>query len=543
MNLSDVKTHKFKLLYVDDEKQNLVAFKHTFKNDYEVFTALNTREAYEIVKTNEIQLIVSDQRMPDETGVEFLARIRKEYPDTIRTILTGYTDMDAVVNAINQSGIYYFFQKPWDEAKLKLVFKNALEAVVLGRENSMLVNDLTIALDELRKKTNELEEQNDYRQELIEKLERANQVKSEFLSVMSHELRTPLNPIIGYSDLLLDEPEPSRSREIISMIHRCGKDLLQLIDGILQFMSVDQTSVENTKEPFSMRLFLKDLQLIAESFSSKKGKSIAVKTRMFVDGEETDERPDLYGEHVIIRQILHNLVSNACKFTDKGEIVIEANLTGAPKARRLKMSVSDTGIGIDSKNFNSIFETFSQVDQSLNRKFEGLGLGLALCRRQARMLNGTLTVASELGNGSVFTLELPIRTKFGVASEVKEELPSFNLKTLVVDDNEQNAFVLDSMLKVLSCDSTTASSGADALVAIKSKTFDVIFIDLLMPKMNGVELAQLIGAMDLNPAPRLFAVTADLTAASKENALAAGVEYVMYKPIHFEKLAKFLEDL
>lgn len=541
MTLSVVKTHKFNLLYIDDEKHNLTAFRHAFSDEYEVFTALSASEAYKIVKANDIQLIVSDQRMPEETGVEFLTRIRREYPNTIRTILTGYSDMDAVVDAINKSAIYYFFEKPWDEEKLKLVFRNALEALVLSSENSLLIRDLTIALEELRRKSSELEEQSEQRLELIEKLERANKVKGEFLSVISHELRTPLNPIIGYSDLLMQEPDASRTKEIVAVIHDCSMNLLELIDGILQFMSADQTTAEGAKESFSMKLFLREIHMLAESLVAEK-EGIVVKTHMLVDGVITADRPDLHGEHVVIRQILHNLVSNACKFTEKGEISISAELSGTSKNHRLKITVTDTGIGIDESNFESIFETFTQVDQSLNRKFDGIGLGLALSRRQARTLGGMLSVSSEIGKGSVFVFELPIRKKSDVESEVIKDLPEFSLKVLVVDNNEKSSFVLDTMLKVLSCDSTSVRNGSDAIAAIESSKYDIVFIDLYLPRMNGVRLTDLIGDMELNYSPRLIAVTADLTVESRKHALAEEIDRVLYKPVHFDKLTEFLTE-
>lgn len=531
---------KHSLLYIDDEKRNLSAFRNVFGDEFEVYVAESAREAFPLIEKHNIQLIVADQRMPEETGVQFLARVRMEYPFTVRTILTGYSDIEAVIEAINSSHIYYYFRKPWKEEELKLVLKNAIETLELSKANFNLTRDLSEALAELRRKADELEEQVSYRQDLVEKLERANRIKGEFLSVISHELRTPLNPIIGYSDLLMREHREEPTNSFLSVINRCGNDLLQLINGILEFLEVDRTSLTHAKERIDLSSLLSDLALVARSLLPK-DRAIEIGTSVSVDGEPRREAPFLTGELLTIRQILHNLVSNACKFTDAGSVRIEADLITTSQPPRLRINVKDTGIGVDPKFHESIFEAFTQVDQSLSRRFDGLGLGLALCRRQATLLNGRLSVESSLGLGSVFTLDLPIALDKGAAVPVVEKpLPKLALKALVVDDNLQNCQVLDSMLRKLSCSARIATSAASALGVLEREVFDVVFIDLLMPEIDGFELARRIrNTMDVR-CPLLVAVTADLSSGSKERAAASGIDEVLYKPLSLDALMNFL---
>ncbi len=534
---------KRSLLYIDDERQNLVAFKNVFSDEFEVYTALDTKVGYDLVKEHRIKLIVADQRMPGETGVQFLARIRKEFPNTVRTILTGYSDIEAVIDAINQSHIYYFFRKPWDEGRLKMVFRNAFEALELSEANANLARDLTEALETIRVKAQELEEQVEHRQELIEKLDRANRVKSEFLSVISHELRTPLNPIIGYSDLLLKEAGDDEDRSYLEVINRCGNDLLRLIDGILEFLEVERTSVEQAPEAMEIPILLKDLFMLGRSLLGEES-PVEIDTILARNGEVCSELPKLMSEWMIVRQIMRNLVSNACKFTEKGEIRITADLLDVDEGLRLKLSVADTGIGIEAENHDQIFEAFTQLDQSLSRKFEGLGLGLALCKRQAALLKGSMGLSSQLGEGSVFTLEIPVEIDGRKEVEASSEFsPPEGLRTIVIDDNENNSRVLATMLEKLSCQNDTAATADEVLALLKKKSYDVVFLDMLMPRVSGCELARRIRSMDIENQPRLVGVTADLGSTTRDDAREAGIERLIYKPLRFEELAEFLSPV
>lgn len=531
---------KYNLLYVDDEKHNLTAFRNVFGDEFNVLTASSAREAYLVLKQHPVDLVVADQRMPSETGVAFLARVRKEFPMAVRTIMTGYSDIEAVIGAINDSRIYHYFKKPWNERELRLVFKNAIEALELSRENSNLARDLCDALDEIRRKASELEEQLEYRQELIEKLEAANRVKSDFLSMISHELRTPLNPIIGYTDLMGRTVKEEPQRSFVSIVNRCGNDLLALIDGILEFLETEKASAARDTAPFDVTVLLKDLMMAGQSLLKEKG-AVDIRSELRREGVAATALPLIRADVILVRQILHNLVANACKFTHRGEIVIEGDLGVAGEGHCLRFRVRDTGIGIAKENQASIFEAFTQVEQGDVRRFEGLGLGLALCRRQARMLKGRLSVESELGRGSVFTLELPVEVAEGDCGVAPEGAAArLGLRTLVVDDSEHNLHLMESMLKALACETTGFTDPRKALEELASDRYDVVFLDLLMPNISGFELAKRIREMKGEESPRLIAVTADLTGRASRAARESGLDCVLHKPLSLDALKNSL---
>ncbi len=538
---------KHNLLYIDDEKRSLTAFRMTFEDEFNIFTASDCREAYAILQERSIQLIVADQRMPEETGVEFLKRIRAEFPLTIRTILTGYSDIEAIIDAINKSQIYYYFKKPWNEEELKMVFRNAIEAVELTTANSMLTRDLKDALAQLEHKAEELKKQVRQRQDLVDELERSNSVKSQFLSIISHELRTPLNPIIGFTDIMLRSCPEGDFRSNLEMISRCSRDLLTMINGILEFMQSENAAGTLEPEVISVREIVGDALNLARTLLTKKP-AIFVGASYALDGKPTSELPPIIALQGPLRQILSNLVTNACKFTNAGSITIECLLERpTPAESWLQISVIDTGVGIDPKHHETIFEAFSQVDQTLSRPYEGLGLGLAICRQQAERLHGVITLESEPDKGSAFRLRIPAQLAPSPSDPRRPpskriESPVHGLTALVVDDNEFNRSMLVTMLSKLGCATASFENGEAALDALRAEPVDLVFLDLLMPGLDGFEVAQRIRSMDLSKQPKLIAVTADLTDKARNALKSSGIDSVLYKPLSIGDLAGHLHQ-
>ncbi|MCH6258491.1 response regulator [Puniceicoccaceae bacterium K14] len=534
-------SERYRILYVDDEKHSLTAFRMTFEDEFEVYTADNCNKAYEILKSQPIHLIVADQRMPNETGVEFLKRTRAEFPNAVRTILTGYSDLEAIVDAINQSHIYYYFKKPWKEEELKLVFRNAIEAVELTKRNTKLTQDLQNTLSQLKEKTHLLEEQAIQREELVIELENSNKIKSDFLSVISHELRTPLNPIIGLTSIMLNQDPEEENLENLSIIQRCSEDLLGLIDGILDFLHFDR---KTPRKLASIELDILLGDMVALALSSKADTdAVEIRKLSYLNGKAAQALPPVFSDNEAIRQILRNLICNACKFTRKGHIEISANLTTSPLAE-LKFSIKDTGPGIASESHEKIFEAFTQVDQSLTRSHEGIGLGLSICKKLADRLEAKLTVESELGTGSTFCLRVPVRLEAPSApfSQSANLKVSLGLKALTVQEKTQQGRVVESMLQRIDCEVVSCDNPTEALDLVKKSPVDIIFLDLTMPSIDGETFYNEVQNLDFDIRPRLIAIYSEETT-DPSSIFINGIETYLQKPVRLKELVAHLQKV
>ncbi|MCF8387997.1 MAG: response regulator, partial [Bacteroidales bacterium] len=226
------KKAKPKILYVDDELASLTGFKSIFRNHYDVYTAKSANEGYDIMKKENISLVISDQRMPGETGVEFLQKIRLDFPDAVRMIVTGYSDIDAVIKAINKSMVYYYFSKPFEADDMKMIMDNAIERLELRRQNKELLDRLSVMVDKLKQHKAKLEKEVKQRQLAEEEVRKLNKdllvldkAKADFLRIISHEIRTPLNGIIGPFQLLKDGILSADFKDILTILDASVKRL------------------------------------------------------------------------------------------------------------------------------------------------------------------------------------------------------------------------------------------------------------------------------------------------------------------------------
>ncbi len=231
---------KFSILYVDDEKNNLLIFKDTFRRNYNIYVATSAKEGAEILKNKKIDIILSDQRMPDVSGVDFFKQTLKEYPNINRILITGYTDFKAIKSAINDAKIYQYIQKPWREDDLSATINEALKFYQLEKDNKELSEKLKLANLKLEKTNAKLIKSSDEIRK--EKAEESNRLKSVFLSNLSHEIRTPMNGIIGFSRFLKNADINFAQRvEYSDIIIRSSKKLLRIIDDIVEFQDLKQS--------------------------------------------------------------------------------------------------------------------------------------------------------------------------------------------------------------------------------------------------------------------------------------------------------------
>lgn len=379
--------------------------------------------------------------------------------------------------------------------------------------------------------------------ELAEKARAGERAKSQFLAVMSHEIRTPLNGILGFSEILSQMPGlPSEALEHTQTIIASGEALLHVLDDVLDFSRIDADRVQIARAPFSPRVVLEDVRIIVSPLAAKKNLSLEV-----VADSGLPER--LLGDAARIRQILLNLAGNAVKFTEHGGVTLE--MRRGETGDRILFLTRDTGIGIPADQIETIFQPFVQTDSSHSRRQGGAGLGLAISRRLAEAMGGTLTARSEPGRGSQFVLSVPLpeASESPVSPEAVPILGagfanSHPLRVLVVDDDEVNLRLIVTLLKRLGYAPLAARNGREAVEIQSRAPADCILMDLQMPEMDGIEAARIIreGETRAGRASPCYitALTANIIPADRDECFEAGMNGYLNKPVKIAAIASTL---
>ncbi|MDJ0760500.1 MAG: response regulator [Woeseiaceae bacterium] len=376
---------------------------------------------------------------------------------------------------------------------------------------------------EVDERTRSLAEANNRLEDFIEELrdardkaEAASNAKSEFLARMSHEIRTPMNGVLGMTELMLASGDiDQRQRRYAENINHSAESLLSIINDILDFSKIEAGRLELDCAPFDFRDTVEEVtELLAEQ-ASRKG------LELLCDIEPTLEANRI-GDGLRIRQVLLNLLGNAVKFTESGEVVLRVTRPAESVDRDddlVAIEVRDTGIGIDPENIARVFDSFSQEDGSVTRRFGGTGLGLAISRQLVDLMGGTINVESSQGRGTSFWFEIALERQ--VKSEQSADESLKGVTTLVVDDNETNREILHSQLSSWGIDVTLAESGKQALQKIRGGLRpDVVLLDLHMPEMDGLDTAAALKESDACSDARivlLSSLSRQLTQAEREN--------------------------
>ncbi len=555
---------KHPILFVDDEEDNLIVFNSAFRRDYNVHLASSGEEGIEVMKKHKIQLVITDQRMPGMTGIQFLEKIIPDYPDCIRMILTGFSDIEAIIQAINTGRVYRYITKPWDKQELKINIDRGLETYNLRKQNRKLIDDLKEANQTLEQKvierTCELEKKNVQIMEM-------DQMKTRFFTNISHEFRTPLTLILSpLEDMLTKKEISEKNRITMERMHRSASRLLALINQLLDISKIDSKSMKLELIESDLYRFLR---IIFNSFTPlAKRNNIRFKFRIPAGEFQTFYDQDK------IEKTTFNLLSNAFKFTPYGgTIYCSVKLIKDRYPEVIEISVKDSGPGIPVEMAEKIFDRFYQLEGTVRKDLSGTGIGLSLTKELVQLQHGEIFLNSKLGKGCEFTVNIPIGFEHLQKGEyILRELNDINESFVTIhavlpyydaeyEDHFTDVMEVSDRPQILVVDDSSdirahiienlgdrfffreAGNGTDGINMAIEMVPDLIITDLIMPEMGGLEMCEKLKTDQRTSHIPVIMLTARASVENRINGFETGADDYITKPFNTQELVVRIKTL
>ncbi|HEY9826926.1 MAG TPA: response regulator [Stenomitos sp.] len=535
------------VLIVDDNPVNLEVLTETLVNGgYQVAVATDGESALEQIKYCRPALILLDVMMPGIDGFETCRRL-KENPTSHNIpiiFMTAVTDIESKIKGFSLGAVDYI-TKPFqgDEVIARVKVQISLQNLTqtLEQQNHLLKNEVR------QREATEL-----LLRQAKEEADRGNQAKSDFLANMSHELRTPLNAILGMTESLQEEifgPVNDQQLRALQIIDRSSAHLLGLINDVLDIAKIEAGQMQLQHSWVTVT----ELCNASVAFIQQQ----ALQKQIHVETTQAPNLPPLWIDERRMRQVLINLLHNAVKFTpDGGQVRFNASMVDESPVPRgqsfLRIVITDTGIGIAAESIDQLFQPFTQIDSALNRQHQGTGLGLALVKQIVELHGGQVTLTSEVGVGSCFTIDLPCRTATQTTpsqqrQEKKQSVTSSQATVkpfiLLAEDNDANIATISSYLEAKGYRLLVALNGIEAVRLALSENPDLILMDIQMPQMDGLEAIRSIRSNPQFLDKPIIALTALAMTGDRERCLAAGASEYLAKPINLKQLINVIETL
>ena len=510
-----------KVLLVEDNPGDAVLVRSFLEQSvatkFELTVAGRLDTALETLEASAYDVVLLDMSLPDAAGLNIVTQTRAVRSDLPILVLTGRDDEELALSALREGAQDYLRKVDMDERLLERAIRYAIE-------RNQVEQELQRAKDAA---------------------EAAMRAKANFLASVSHEIRTPINTIITMSGLLARRDLPSGTRKYVDAVESSSQTLREMVNDILDLSKIEAGGLTLERVSFALLPSLEGMLKALGSWAESKGLAFGY------DVDDSVPR-NLLGDPLRLRQIVVNLVSNAVRFTSVGEVrvLIEAETADLPEVV-LRVSVSDTGVGIPKDKLDAIFNAFSQVDESTTRLHGGTGLGLAICSQLVQLMDGEITVRSEEGAGSTFSFTARLRAHLALSSDGEDplgadgkvevrgepiELPS--LRILLVDDLRFNLMAAKELLEEEGHSVTPVKRARAAIEALQTESFDLVLMDVRMPEMDGHEATRQIRQRERATGEHvpIVGLTAESTADDEKACLEAGMDGYVAKPIQIGSL-------